>query len=82
VRDGFEGKPLEGVEITFTNDAGEKVSILTNELGEYLITLKGGTAYQVKVSKQGYKSTEEKINLNINKTGDTFTIEKQFLLSK
>jgi tetratricopeptide (TPR) repeat protein len=82
VRDGFEGKPLEGVEITFTNDAGEKVSLLTNELGEYLITLKGGTAYQVKVSKQGYKSAEEKINLNLNKTGDTFTIEKQFLLSK
>ena len=54
----------------------------TFKIGEYLITLKGGTAYQVKVSKQGYKSTEEKINLNVNKTGDTFTIEKQFLLSK
>ncbi|HXD94549.1 MAG TPA: carboxypeptidase regulatory-like domain-containing protein [Bacteroidia bacterium] len=82
VRDGFEGKPIEGAEITFTNDAGEKVSLVTNENGEYLITLKGGTAYQVKVTKDGFKPTEEKINLNLNKTGDTFTIEKQFLLNK
>jgi hypothetical protein len=82
VRDGFEGKPIEGAEISFTNDAGEKVSLLTNENGEYLITLKGSTAYQVKVSKEGFKPTEEKINLNLNKTGNTFTVEKQFLLSK
>src|ERR1700757_25322 len=82
IRDGFEGKPIEGAEITFTNDAGEKVSLVTNESGEYLITLKGGTAYQVKVTKDGFKPTEEKINLNLNKTGDTFTIEKQFLLNK
>ncbi|HKC68974.1 MAG TPA: carboxypeptidase regulatory-like domain-containing protein, partial [Bacteroidia bacterium] len=82
VRDGFEGKPIEGAEITFINDAGEKVSLLTNENGEYLITLKGATAYQVKVTKDGFKPTEEKINLNLNKTGSTFTVEKQFLLNK
>ncbi|HEX7414327.1 MAG TPA: carboxypeptidase regulatory-like domain-containing protein [Bacteroidia bacterium] len=82
VRDGFEGKGLEGAEISFTNDAGEKVSLTTNETGGYLITLKGGTAYQVKVTKEGYKPSEEKIMLNLNKTGAAFTLEKQFLLNK
>jgi Tol biopolymer transport system component len=82
VRDGIEGRSVEGAEISFTNDAGEKVSLLTNENGEYLITLKGGAAYQVKVTKEGFKPTEEKINLNLNKTGSTFTVEKQFLLNK
>ncbi len=82
VRDGFEGKSIEGAEIIFTNDAGEKVNITTNENGEYLITLKGGTTYQVKVSKNGFKPTEDKIVLKLNKTGAAYTIEKQFLLSK
>jgi carboxypeptidase family protein/WD40 repeat protein len=82
VRDGFEGKAVEGVEIVFTNDTGEKVSITTNENGEYLITLKGGVTYQVKVTKDGYKPTEDKVMLKLNKTGAAYTIEKQFLLSK
>jgi tetratricopeptide (TPR) repeat protein len=82
VRDGFEGKPIEGAEILFTNEAGEKVSLITNETGEYLITLKGDAVYQVKVSKAGLKPTEEKITLPVNKTGDIFTLEKQFLLNK
>lgn len=82
VRDGFEGKAVEGAEITFTNDAGEKVKITSNEMGEYLITLKGGTNYYVKVTKDGFKPTEDKVMLNLNKTGTAYTLEKQFLLSK
>ena len=82
VRDGFEGKVIEGADITFTNNAGEKVSIITNENGEYLITLKGGVSYQVKVTKDGFKPTEDKVMLNLNKKGAAYTIEKQFLLSK
>ena len=82
VRDGVEGRPVEGAEISFTNDAGEKVSLVTNEVGEYLITLKGGTPYQIKINKQGFKSTEEKVMLPLNKTGGIYTLEKQFLLNK
>ena len=51
IRDGFEGKTIEGAEITFTSDTGEKISLQSNENGEYLITLKGGVSYQVKVVK-------------------------------
>jgi tetratricopeptide (TPR) repeat protein len=82
VRDGANGNVVEGAEITFTNPSGEKVSLTTNENGEYLITLKGGTDYQVKVTKKEYKTTEEKVTLSLNKTGNIFTLEKQFLLNK
>jgi len=82
VRDGFEGKVIEGAEITFTNDAEEKVNITTNESGEYLITLKGGVIYQVSVTKNGFKPTTDKVTLKLNKTGAAYTVEKQFLLSK
>ena len=82
IRDGVSGNVVEGAEITFTNTSGEKVSLTTNEMGEYLITLKGGTDYQVKVTKKDFKPTEEKITLSLNKTGSIFTLEKQFLLNK
>lgn len=82
VRDGASGNALEGAEIIFTNPAGENVSLMTNEMGEYLITLKGNTDYQVKVTKKGFKPTEEKVTLSLNKTGNIFTLEKQFLLNK
>ncbi len=74
---------VDGVELTFYNEAGEKVSsITTGETGEYLITLKGGVVYTVKMSKSGYKDSEEKVNLPLNKKGDVFKLEKQFLLNK
>ncbi len=83
VRDGISGNPVEGVEISFFTEGGEKVSSLTtNETGEYLITLKGGVTYTVKVTKQGFKDSEEKVNLPLNKTGEAFKLEKQFLLNK
>ena len=83
VRDGFEGKPMEGDEVTFTTEGGEKVaSITTNESGEYHMTLKGGASYMVKVTKEGFKTTEEKINLPMGKGGDSYTLEKKFLLNK
>ncbi|HXB40578.1 MAG TPA: carboxypeptidase-like regulatory domain-containing protein, partial [Bacteroidia bacterium] len=83
VRDGYEGKGLEGAEVTFTTESGEKISsITTNENGEYLITLKGGVTYIVKVTKEGYKPTEEKVILPVGKGGDAYKLEKQFLLNK
>lgn len=83
VRDGFEGRGMEGAEVVFMNEAGEKVaSVTTNESGEYLITLKGGVTYTVKVTKDGFKPHEEKINLPMGKGGDAYKLEKQFLLNK
>jgi len=83
VRDGISGNPVEGVEISFYTEGGEKISSLTtNETGEYHITLKGGVTYTVKVAKTGYKDSEEKVKLPLNKTGEAFKLEKQFLLNK
>lgn len=83
VRDGVSGTAVDGVELTFMNEAGEKVStITTGEGGDYHITLKGGTTYTVKLSKKGFKDGEEKVNLPLNKTGEAFKLEKQFLLNK
>ena len=83
VRDGYEGKGLEGAEVTFLTESGEKAaSITTNESGEYLITLQGGMLYTIKVIKDGYKPFEEKVNLPKGKGGDAYKLEKQFLLNK
>jgi len=83
VRDGFEGKPLDGAEVSFLTETGEKAaSVTTNESGEYLITLKGGVMYTVKITKEGFKPAEEKVNLPMGKGGDSYKLEKQFLLNK
>lgn len=83
VRDGVSGNGIEGAEITFSTEAGEKVSsFTTHESGDYLITLKGGVTYKVKIVKKGYKDAEEKVNLPLNKTGEAYKLEKQFLLNK
>lgn len=82
VRDGFEGTGMIGVEIKITDDSGVLVaSTITNELGEYFITLKGGVTYTIIIIKKGYKLLEEKVELKVGKT-ETFSLEKQFMLSK
>lgn len=82
VRDGFEASLIEGAEVVFTDESGQQVaSVTTGEGGEYVITLKGNVTYTVKVSKQGYKPTEEKVKLPMGK-GDAYKLEKQFLLNK
>jgi tetratricopeptide (TPR) repeat protein len=83
VRDGYEATLVEGAEVTFTDENGQKAaSVTTNESGEYVITLKGNVTYTVKVTKQGYKPTEEKVKLPMGKGGDAYKLEKQFLLNK
>jgi tetratricopeptide (TPR) repeat protein len=83
VRDGYEGKPVDGAEVTFYSESGEKLaSVTTSESGEYLMTLKGGSNYTVKVSKDGFKTTEEKVSLPAGKDGEAYKLEKQFLLNK
>jgi len=82
IRDGYEGYGLPEVEITFTNAAGEKAgSTLTNENGEYFITLKGGVVYTLAMKKKGFKDLSEKVDLKLS-ASDTYVLEKEFLLKK
>ena len=82
VRDGFQGTGIAAVDLQIL-DANNTVvaSTITNENGEYFITLKGDMTYTVKVIKKGYKTAEEKVELKIGKT-DTFSLEKQIMLNK
>lgn len=83
IRDGFEGKLVDGADISIFDESGEKVtSLVSGEAGDYLITLKGDKAYTIKVSKEGYTTTEEKVVLPLNKKGEIYKLEKQFLLNK
>lgn len=83
VRDGVSGTAIDGADISFYNDKGEKISsITTNEAGEYHITIKGGVSYTVKITKSGYKDSEQKVDLPLNKSGEAYKLEKQFLLNK
>ena len=83
VREGTSGTALDGAELSFYGENGEKVSsVTTSETGEYLITLKGGVTYNVKITKSGYKETSEKVALPLNKSGEAYKLEKQFTLNK
>jgi hypothetical protein len=83
IRDGFEGKGVDGADIEITNEAGEKVaSTVSNENGEYFFSIKGGMNYNVKVSKKGFAETVEKVMLPLGKNGETMSLEKQYLLNK
>ena len=82
VRDGFEGSGIASVDVQILDATGVIVaSTITNENGEYFITLKGDVTYSIKVVKKGYKTAEEKVELKVGKT-DTFSLEKQILLNK
>lgn len=82
VRDGFEGSGIASVDVQILDNSGAAVaSTLTNENGEYFITLKGDVSYTIKVVKKGYKTTEEKVDLKMGKT-DVFSLEKQIMLNK
>ena len=82
VRDAFEGSGIPSVEIKIVDPNGNvAASIITNDNGEYFITLKGGIIYTIKVSKKGYKGAEETVDLKIGKN-DTFSLEKQVMMSK
>lgn len=82
IRDGFEGSGIALTEVKVLDETGNVVaSTITNDNGEYFFTIKGGATYTIKVSKKGYKTAEEKVELKIGKT-DTFSLEKQIMLSK
>ncbi len=82
VRDGFEGSGLASVDVQILDQNGVvAATTLTNENGEYFITLKGDMTYTIKVAKKGYKTAEEKVELKVGKT-DTYSLEKQIMLNK
>lgn len=82
VRDAFEGSGIASVDIQILDAANTVVaSTITNENGEYFITLKGDVTYTLKVVKKGFKTAEEKVELKLGKT-ETFSLEKQIMLNK
>ncbi|MBI3520910.1 MAG: PD40 domain-containing protein [Bacteroidetes bacterium] len=82
VRDGFQGTGIASVDVKILDASNAVVaSTITNENGEYFITLKGGATYTVKVASKGYKTAEEKVELKLGKT-DTFSLEKQIMMQK
>jgi len=82
IRDGYEGYGLPDVSIKiFSPDNKEIASTTTNEAGEYFLTLKGGMTYMLEVSKPGFKTIRENIELKLDPK-DTFTLEKGYLLKK
>jgi len=82
IRDGFEGFGLKEADIIILDGSGkEAASTITNENGEYFLTLKGGMNYKIKVSKKGFQEITEDFELQKNETG-TVILEKGFLLKK
>ena len=82
VRDAFEGSGIMGVDVQIFDPTGLLVaSTVTTDNGEYFITLKGDVTYTLKIVKKGFKSAEEKVELKMGKN-ETFSLEKQFMLSK
>ena len=82
IRDGHEGSGITAVDIQIVDASGAvAATTVTNENGEYFITLKGGVTYILKVSKKGYKPAEDKVDLKTGKN-DTYALEKQIMLTK
>jgi Tol biopolymer transport system component len=83
VRDGFQGTGIEGIEVKITDEAGATVATTnTDQNGEYFITLKGDSKYKIQIEKKGFVKIDEAIDLPLGKGGETFSLEKQFLLNK
>ncbi len=81
IRDGYEGYGVADVDISFADEAGTNSgSTITNENGEYFITLKGGK-YTMTVKKKGFKDATEVVDLKPS-TKETYTLVKEFLLKK
>lgn len=82
IRDGYEGYGLIDADVEFADETGAKIaSTVTNENGEYFITLKGGVKYTVTVKKKDFKDTIETVELKLG-AKETFTLVKEFMLKK
>ncbi|MCX8080250.1 MAG: carboxypeptidase regulatory-like domain-containing protein [Bacteroidia bacterium] len=82
IRDGYEGFGLADVNVRIFDQSGTEVaSVTTNEAGEYFVTLKGGQTYKLEVSKKGFKTISENVELKLNPK-ETVSVEKGYLLKK
>lgn len=82
VRDGFEGFGIPDAKVEFFDENDKLVSsAITDESGEYFVTLLGNKNYTIKVSAKKFQPSSEKINLPIGKE-DTYILVKDFLLKK
>jgi len=69
-------------EITIKDVAsGKETKVLTNEAGDYFITLKGDREYEITIEKAGYKKYDEKVTLPFDKE-KTYTLVKLIVLEK
>ena len=83
VYDNEGGQKMDNVAVTVTElPSNKKVAeLVTNEIGDYFITLPGDKEYKVEVSKTGYKGASENIKLPLGKD-KVATIVKSFYLPK
>jgi hypothetical protein len=82
IRDGYEGYGAVDTEIIISDDSGTQVaSTMTNENGEYFLTLKGGQKYKITVKKKGFQDISEEFELKLGDK-ETVTLEKGYLLKK
>ena len=70
LNDKTDRKPIVAATVSLLKqlDSSVVATTITNENGEYFITLKGDVIYTIKVVKKGYKTAEEKAELKIGKT--------------
>ncbi len=81
IREGGEGFGVVDVKISVKNDQGSVLaSAVTNENGEYFITMPGGN-YTLVVEKKGYQEIVETFELQ-KSAETTVTTEKGYLLKK
>jgi Tol biopolymer transport system component len=82
IRDGFEGSGIASVDIKIMDATGALIATtVTNDNGEYFITLKGDVSYTLNIVKKGYKTVNEKVDLKLGKN-EAFSLEKQIMLTK
>ncbi len=82
IRDSFEGNGIANAEVKIFDAIGNLITTtLTNENGDYFLTLKGDVNYIINITKKGFNPTEEKVELKQAKNGNNI-LEKHLMLVK
>lgn len=81
IREGAEGYGVAEVEIEVRNDKAEIIaSTLSNEIGEYFLTLPAGN-YNLEIRKKGYEKITDQFEIPLN-LKETPKVEKGYLFKK